>query len=79
MRWPEGGRGKLRFPSYIGGTGEAEGINFLAAVVSGGLVGQDMRHFRGHDWVALSTNYFSPEHGVCGNLLARRQRRQLLV
>lgn len=67
MLWQETEQPQIRLPSYVGSTGGPEGINFLAAVVSGGLVGKDMRHFRGHDWVALSTNYFSAEHGVCGN------------
>ena len=67
MVWQEAGQPKIRLPSYVGGPGGPEGINFLAAIVSGGLVGKDMRRFRGHDWVALSTNYFSSEHGVCGN------------
>ena len=64
MLWQETERPPIRLPSYVGGSGGPEGINFLAAVVSGGLVGKDMRCFHGHDWVALSTNYFSAEHGV---------------
>jgi len=67
MVWQETGQPQMRLPSYVGGPGGPEGINFLAAIVSGGLVGKDMRRFCGHDWVALSTNYFSFEHGVCGN------------
>jgi hypothetical protein len=67
MVWEEAGRPKMRLPSYVGSAGGPEGINFLAAVVSGGLVGKDMRRFQGRDWVAMCTNYFSPEHGVCGN------------
>ena len=55
-------------PSYVGAQNPgAEGINFLAAVVSGGLVGVDMRRFYGHNWVDLATNYFSPQLGVLGN------------
>jgi hypothetical protein len=67
MTWPIKGQPQVRLSSYVGGPGGPEGINFLAAIVSGGLVGKDMRHFRGHDWVAMSTNYFSSDHGVCGN------------
>ncbi|MEI7731809.1 MAG: hypothetical protein WCO56_19710 [Verrucomicrobiota bacterium] len=57
----------ITLPSYVGGTGGPEAINFMAAVVSGSLVGLDMQHYRGHDWVAMCTNWFSAEHGVCGN------------
>ncbi len=65
--WPEAGRTRPRLPSYVGGPGGPEGINFLAAVVSGALVGKDMRHFGGRDWVAMATNFFNPQHGVCNN------------
>jgi hypothetical protein len=67
LAWPGAGQPQIRLPSYVGGPGGPEAINFLAAIVSGGLVGKDMRRFRGHDWVALATNFFSAEHGVCGN------------
>jgi hypothetical protein len=67
LAWPGAEQPQIRLPSYVGGPGGPEAINFLAAIVSGGLVGKDMRRFRGHDWVTLSTNYFSAEHGVCGN------------
>ncbi len=68
LKWEDGNDSQFTLPSYVGGhSHSAEGINFLAAVVSGGLVGEDMRHFQGHNWVDLATNYFNPHLGVLGN------------
>lgn len=54
-------------PSYVGGTGGTEALNFLALVAGGALTGFDLRDRGGLDWVALSTNYFDPGAGVCSN------------
>lgn len=67
IRWTEFQPPKPELPSYVGGKGGAEAINFLAAVVSGSLVGMDMNCYKGRNWVALSTNYFNSQTGVCGN------------
>jgi hypothetical protein len=66
LAWPGAEQPQIRLPSYVGGPGGPEAINFLAAIVSGGLVGKDMRRFRGHDWVTLSTNYFSTGFAAMG-------------
>jgi hypothetical protein len=64
MRWPET-QGKTPWmPAYVGTDDGAESINYLAAVVSGSLVGLDMRTYRGRDWVAMGTNFFNPLDGI---------------
>lgn len=65
--WLDAGRTMLSFPSYVGGPKEPEAVNYLAAVVSGSLVGLDMRKHRGHDWVRLGTNFFNAKEGVFVN------------
>ncbi len=67
--WVDASHSKVWIPSYIGDSraGSAEGINYLAAVLSGALVGLDMRSYRGHDWVLMATNYFNPADGMCYN------------
>ncbi|MEI6394208.1 MAG: hypothetical protein WCT12_24275 [Verrucomicrobiota bacterium] len=65
--WLGEGRTMISFPSYVGGPNDPEAVNYLAAVVSGSLVGLDMRNFRGHDWVSLGTNFFNAEEGVYVN------------
>ena len=57
----------VSFPSYVGGPNDPEAVNYLAAVISGALVGLDMRNHRGHDWVTLGTNFFNAEEGVYVN------------
>jgi hypothetical protein len=57
----------VSFPSYVGGSKVPEAVNYLAAVVSGSLVGLDMRNYRGHDWVTWGTSFFNAEEGVYVN------------
>jgi len=65
--WLNNGHTMVSFPSYVGESRDPEAINYLAAVVSGSLVGLDMRTYRGHDWVSLGTNFFNPREGVYVN------------
>jgi hypothetical protein len=65
--WLDEGRTMVSFPSYVGGPKEPEAVNYLAAVISGALVGLDMRKHRGHDWVTFGTNFFNAEEGVYVN------------
>jgi len=65
--WLDAGRTMVSFPSYVGGSKDPEAVNYLAAVVSGGLVGLDMRNYRGQDWVTLGTNFFNAAEGVYVN------------
>ena len=69
VRWLDEDRKMVSFPAFIGGPRDPEAINFLGAVVSGSLVGLDMQHHRGHDWVAMGTNFFSAADGACVNRL----------
>lgn len=71
VRWYDD-RKMVAIPAYIGGPRETEAINYLAAVVSGSLVGIDMRNHCGQDWVALGKNFFSPSEGVYVNRLSAR-------
>jgi len=64
MHWQDTNHTMIVLPAYVGNNDGTEGINYLAAVVSGSLVGLDMRAFRGHDWVALGTNFFNPKDGI---------------
>jgi hypothetical protein len=57
------------FPSYVGGPRDPEAINYLAAVISGSLIGLDMQDYRGQDWVALSSDFFDVDEGVYINRL----------
>ena len=41
----------------------------LAAVISGSLVGLDMRSYRGQDWVTMGENFFNADEGVYVNRL----------
>ena len=59
----------VSMPAYVGGPSEPEAINYLAAVISGSLVGLDMRSYRGQDWVTLGENFFNAEEGVYVNRL----------
>lgn len=65
MRWNDSSHASVQFPAYVGGTSDTESINYLAAVVSGSLVGLDMRSYRATDWVRMATNFFSPADGIC--------------
>ncbi len=69
VRWMDENRTMVSIPAYIGGPREPEAINYLAAVVSGSLVGLDMRNHRGQDWVALGTNFYCESEGVYVNRL----------
>ena len=64
MRWQGAGKTMIWMPAYVGNRDGPESINYLAAIVSGSLVGLDMRTYRGHNWVAMGTNFFSPADGV---------------
>ena len=59
----------VALPSYVAGAHDAEAINYLAAVVSGSLVGLDMRDFHGQDWVSMGANFFNADEGVYVNSL----------
>jgi len=65
--WLDRDPAMVSFPSYVGGPKDPEAINYLAALVSGSLVGLDMRIYRGHDWVSLGTNFFNSKEGVYVN------------
>ncbi len=67
MRWADASHSKIWIPSYVGSHGgpEAEGINYLGAVLSGTLVGLDMRSYRGCNWVLMATNFFNSTDGIC--------------
>ena len=64
MRWKDESKTMIWMPAYVGNPDGPESINYLAALVSGSLVGLDMRTYRGHDWVSSATNFFSPRDGV---------------
>jgi hypothetical protein len=65
--WFDASHTMVSFPSYVGGPKDPEAVNYLAAVISGSLVGLDMRNHRGHDWVTMGTNFFNPDEGVYVN------------
>ena len=44
VRWLDDEQTMVSIPAYVGGEREPEAINYLAAVVSGSLVGLDMRN-----------------------------------
>ncbi len=67
VAWLDKNRTMVSFPSYVGGPKDPEAVNYLAAVVSGSLIGLDMRNYRGHDWVTLGTNFFNATEGVYVN------------
>lgn len=64
IRWTDDSRKMIWMPAYIGNKAGPESINVLGAVVSGALVGTDMRDFRGTDWVAMTENFYSPKDGI---------------
>ncbi len=65
--WLDDTQNMVSLPSYIGGPRDPEAINYLAAVISGTLVGVDMQQYRGQDWVAMGANFFNEAEGVCVN------------
>ena len=67
VAWLDQSHTMVSFPSYVGGPKDPEAVNYLAAVVSGSLVGLDMRNHRGQDWVTLGTNFFNADEGVYVN------------
>ncbi len=67
VRWLDKSHTMVSIPAYVGGPRGPEAINYLGAVVSGSLVGLDMRNHRGHDWVAMGTNFYSKQEGVYVN------------
>jgi hypothetical protein len=69
VQWIDERHKLVSIPAYVGGPPEPEAVNYLAAVVSGSLVGLDMRSFRGHDWVALGEEFFNTEEGAYVNRL----------
>ena len=75
--WLDEGRTMVSFPSYVGGPNDPEAVNYLAAVISGSLVGLEMRNYRGHDWVAMGTNFFSAEEIAAASASYSSTRRTL--
>jgi hypothetical protein len=71
IRWNDEAHQTFFLPSYVGSAGP-EGINCMAAVVSGTLIGLDMTKYRGHDWVKMCQAYFSPQDGVYTNGIRAR-------
>ena len=64
VRWEDSSKTMIWMPAYVGNKDGPESINYLAAIVSGSLVGLNMRTYRGHDWVAIATNFYNPADGV---------------
>src|ERR1700678_536254 len=64
VRWGDKNKTMIWMPAYVGSKDGPESINYLGALVSGSLVGLNMRTYRGHDWVALGTNFYNPTDGV---------------
>ncbi|MCX6877475.1 MAG: hypothetical protein NTW21_27250 [Verrucomicrobia bacterium] len=64
IRWTDESRKMIWMPAYIGNQAGPESINLFGAIVSGALVGMDMRDFRGTDWVAMAENFHSPQDGI---------------
>ena len=79
VQWMDDEHSMVAIPSYIGGPRASEAVNYLAAVVSGSLVGIDMRNHHGQDWVALGGNFFNSEEGVYVNRLGREDGAFVLV
>jgi hypothetical protein len=69
VKWIDDSQKLISIPAYVGGPPEPEAVNYLAAVVSGSLIGLDMRTFRGHDWAALGEQFFNADEGVYVNRL----------
>ncbi|QEG34730.1 hypothetical protein [Bythopirellula goksoeyrii] len=71
VSWIDEKQTMVSMPAFIGGPRDPEAINYLGAVISGSLVGLDMRTQLGHDWVTMGMNFFRPEEGVYLNRLHR--------
>ncbi|TWU28349.1 hypothetical protein [Bythopirellula polymerisocia] len=71
IRWLDEKKTMVSMPAFIGGPRDPEAINFLGAVISGSLVGLDMRIHLGQDWVAMGMNFFRADEGVYLNRLHR--------
>jgi len=69
VRWRDEKRMMVSMPAFVGGPNEPEAINYLGAVISGSLVGLDMRNYRDHDWVKMGENFYSADEGVYVNRL----------
>lgn len=67
VEWKDAKHSMIGMPAYIGGPRETEAINYLGALVSGSLVGIDMRSLHGQDWVQLAKNFFNADEGVYVN------------
>ncbi len=66
VRWPTAPGNAPFLPSYLGGNGP-EAINYLAAIVSGRLVGLHMSHFQGHNLISYMPLYLNNKAGVFAN------------
>lgn len=66
VRWSVAGSEAPFLPSYLGGGG-TEAINYIAAVVSGRLVGLHMSHFEGHNLVKFAQVFLNDKAGVFAN------------
>jgi hypothetical protein len=69
ITWLDDSHKMVALPSYVAGAHDPEAINYLAAVISGSLIGLDMRDFHGHDWVSMSGNFYNTDEGVYVNSL----------
>ncbi len=67
----EGTKKTFSLPSYLGRPG-AEGVNCIAAVVTGMLSGHDMTKYKGFNWVEMSHEFFSKQDGVYINNINSR-------
>ena len=67
--WRDGSHTMVTLPSYVGSHGGPESINIMGAIVSGELVGLNMRRYHGQDWVAMCENYFHAADGTFSNVL----------
>jgi hypothetical protein len=72
VSWKDDSRRMVFMPAYVGAEGGPESINYIAAVISGSLVGLDMTRHRGLDWVRMSQNFFSKDDGVYTDALGGR-------
>jgi hypothetical protein len=64
VRWKDSSKTMIWMPAYVGNKDGPESINYLAAIISGSLVGINMRAYHGHDWVTMATNFYSPADGI---------------
>ena len=68
VSWSDQSHKTISIPSYVGGPDQPEAVNYLAAVVSGSLVGLDMRSFRGQDWVSIATELLLISRSACSRI-----------